>query len=157
MMQELLQLQQMLGRPLPFDGEMQKEMLTRAERKIRAGLLFGAISEQHNVVVSDDEVEAKLKEIAEQSGKHVAKVRADYQGERRDQLHNQLLQNKLLEYLLSRATITEAAAEQAAAEPSEEPASKPAAKAKAAKSEGEAAPAKKKAASKKAKASDDEK
>lgn len=181
MMQELIQLQQMLGRQLPFDGEMQQEMLTRAERKIRAGLLFAAISDQHKVAVSDDEVEARLKEIADQSGKHVAKVRADYAGERREQLHNQLLQNKLLEYLLSRATITESGAEAAAAEtksaPAKEPASskkakaakpetkaetknadepaKPKGKAKpAAKSEAKAeteAPAKKKAAPKKAK------
>jgi FKBP-type peptidyl-prolyl cis-trans isomerase (trigger factor) len=171
MMQELFQLQQMLGRQLPFDGEMQKEMLTRAERKIRAGLLFAAISDQHKVEVSDEEVEAKLKEIADQSGKHVAKVRADYAGERREQLHNQLLQNKLLEYLLSRATITESGAGEPAAEtktvpaedkdPAQDPAAaKPTSKAKsAAKSEAKAetaAPAKKKAASKKAKAGDDD-
>ena len=121
MMSELLQLQQMLGRPLPFDADMQQEMQTRAERKIRAGLLFTAISEQQKLAVSDDEVEAKLKEIAEQSGKHIAKVRADYQDERREQLQNQLLQNKLLEYLLSQATITDAVpGEPAAAEPAPE-------------------------------------
>jgi trigger factor len=183
MMQELFQLQQMLGRQLPFDGEMQQEMLTRAERKIRAGLLFAAISDQHKVTVTDEEIEAKLKEIADQSGKHVAKVRADYAGERREQLHNQLLQNKLLEYLLSRATITESGAGEAAAESESAPATEPATskKAKAAKPEEQdeaakpkskaksaakseakeakaetAAPAKKKAAPKKAKTGDDE-
>jgi trigger factor len=172
MMQELVQLEQMLGRPLPFDGEMQREMQTRAERKIRASLLFAAISAQNKVEVDDAEIEARFKEIADQSGKHVAKVRADYAGERRDQLHNQLLQNKLLEYLLSRATITESDAEEAAAE--SEPAqpaeakdeksandekaetAKPKSKAKSAtKSEAASTPAKKKPA-KKAKAGDDE-
>ena len=145
MMQELLQLQQMLGRPLPFDGDMQKEMQARAERKIRAGLLFGAISEQHQVSVSDEDVDAKLKEIAEQSGKHVAKVRADYQGERREQLHNQLLQNKLLEYLLSRATITESGSDEPASGSDEQPAKKEPVKKQPVK---EAAPTKKPKASK---------
>ena len=55
----------------------------------------------------------------------MAKVRADYAGERREQLHNQLLQNKLLEYLLSRATITESGAGEPAAETEAEPERKP--------------------------------
>ncbi len=107
MLAELHQLQQMLGRPLPFDEEMHGQMHARAERKIRAGLLFGAIAEQQKLTVSEEDVEVKLQEIAEQSGKHVAKVRAEYQGEQREGLHSQLLQNKLLEYLRSQATITE--------------------------------------------------
>jgi trigger factor len=106
-MAEFKQLQQMLGRQLPFDQDTQAQMQTRAERKIRAGLLFATIAEQQNMSVADDEVEAKLKELADQSGKHIAKVRAEYQGERRQWLTNQLLHDKLLEYLLSRATIAD--------------------------------------------------
>ncbi len=117
MMNELFQLQQMLGRPIPFDDQMQSEMQQRAERKIRAGLLFGAMADQQKIEVSDEDLEARMKEIADQSGKHVAKVRAEYQGERRDSLRSQLLQNKLLEYLLSRATITDAGPDAAAEKP----------------------------------------
>jgi trigger factor len=126
MMNELFQLQQMLGRPIPFDDQMQSEMQQRAERKIRAGLLFGAMADQQKIEVSDEDLEARMKEIADQSGKHVAKVRAEYQGERRDSLRSQLLQNKLLEYLLSRATITDAGPN----EPEGEPKAPKAAKAK---------------------------
>jgi trigger factor len=115
MLQELLQLQQMLGREIPFDEEMHKEMKVRAERKIRAVLVLSALAERQKIAVSEDEVEAKLKELADQSGKHVAKVRAEYQGERRETLQSQLLHNKLLEYLLTQATITDAKAEDAAA------------------------------------------
>jgi trigger factor len=141
MMGELYQLQQMLGRPLPFDADMQAQMQERAERKVRAGLLFGAIAEQQKLSVSDEEVEARLKEIAEQTGKHIAKVRAEYQDERRESLQNQILQNKLLEYLLSQATITDG--------PPEEKPEAEAAKAEA-KPEGEQKPKKpKKAAAKK--------
>jgi trigger factor len=111
MMRELFQLQQMLGRPLPMDDSMHHEMQERAERRIRAGLLFGAIAEQEKIDVSAEDVETRLAEIAAQSGKHVAKVRAEYQGERRESLQSQILQNKLLEYLVSRATITDGPAE----------------------------------------------
>ena len=113
MMRELFQLQQMLGRPLPMDDSMHNEMHDRAERRIRAGLLFGAIAEQEKIEVSPEDVDKRLAEIAEQSGKHVAKVRAEYQGERRETLASQILQNKLLEYLVSRATITDGPAETA--------------------------------------------
>jgi trigger factor len=130
MMAELYQLQQMLGRPLPFDEEMHSQMHARAERKVRAGLLFGAIAEQQELEVGEDEVEAKLKEIAEQSGKHLAKVRAEYQGERRESLQSQLLQNKLLEYLLSQATITDAKPKAADAESTAAPATEKKTKAK---------------------------
>ena len=127
MLEELQQLQQMLGRPLPWGGAMQEEMQKRAERKIRAGLLLAALAEQQKIEVTDDEVEAKLKEIADQGGKHVAKVRAEYQGERRDSLRSQLLQNKLLEYLVSQATITDAAPVAVPAESAGGPATEPAA------------------------------
>ena len=52
MMEELQQLQQMLGRPLPWGGAMQEEMQKRAERKIRAGLLLSAIAEQQKIEVT---------------------------------------------------------------------------------------------------------
>lgn len=107
-LQEYRQLQQMLGRQLPFDATTQAQMHERAERKIRAGLLFATIAEQQKIAVSDEELEARLKELAEQSGKHIAKVRAEYQGDRRQWLSSQLLHDKLLEYLLAQATITDA-------------------------------------------------
>ena len=115
MMRELYQLQQMLGRPVPFGDDMHAEMHTRAERRVRAGLLFGAIADREKIEVTAADVDKRLGEVAAQSGKHLAKVRAEYQGERLTSLQSQLLQNKLLEYLLAQATITDvrgAAAEQ---------------------------------------------
>lgn len=155
MMRELFQLQQMLGRPLPMDGDLHHEMHERAERRIRAGLLFGALAEQEKIAVSPEDVEKRFAEIAEQSGKHVAKVRAEYQGERREQLLNQILQNKLLEYLMSRATITDGAAEPAqSASEAKEPKADSASTAKAAATEeGKAETAKAKGTRKKAKPS----
>lgn len=105
MLRELFQLQQMLGQALPYDEDTHKAMEQRAERKVRAGLLFAEIARRQELEVADAEIDAKLAETAEQTGKHIAKVRAEYQGEALDDLRSQLLEQKLLEYLLSQATI----------------------------------------------------
>lgn len=109
MIGELLRFQQAYGQEMPLGDELFKGLRDRAERKVRAGLLFSAVATQQSLEASDADVDAKLAQIAEQSGKHVAKVRAEYTGERRDSLRMQILENKLLEYLLSQATITDVA------------------------------------------------
>ena len=109
MIGELMRFQQQFGDQMPFGDELFSGLRERAERKVRAGLLFGAVATQQALEVSDADVEGELAKIAEQSGKHIAKVRADYTGERRDGLRMQILENKLLEYLISQATITDAA------------------------------------------------
>jgi len=109
MIGELMRFQQQFGDQLPFGDELFSGLRERAERKVRAGLLFGAVATQQSLEVGDADVEGELAKIAEQSGKHIAKVRADYTGERRDGLRMQILENKLLEYLISQATITDVA------------------------------------------------
>jgi FKBP-type peptidyl-prolyl cis-trans isomerase (trigger factor) len=88
-------------------------MHTRAERRVRAGLLFGAIADREKIEVTAADVDKRLAEVASQSGKHLAKVRAEYQGDRLSSLQSQILQNKLLEYLLTQATITDVRGEAA--------------------------------------------
>ena len=80
-----------------------------AERRVRAALLLGAIAQQQGIRVEAADVDKRLEEMAQRSGKHVAKIRAELQGERREALESQILEAKLLEYLLSQATITESA------------------------------------------------
>ena len=109
MIGELMRFQQQFGDQMPFGDELFSGLRERAERKVRAGLLFGAVATQQALEVTDADVEGELAKIAEQSGKHIAKVRVDYTGERRDGLRMQILENKLLEYLISQATITDAA------------------------------------------------
>lgn len=105
MLAEIVQLQRMLGSAMPEVGDLREEIGRRAERKVRAGLLLGTLAGTEKIEVGSAEVEQKLQEIADRTGKHVAKVRADHAGERLDALRNQLLEAKLLELLLSRATI----------------------------------------------------
>jgi trigger factor len=113
MLEQYARIQYMLGQNPEFNEDMQKEYRERAERKVRAGLLFGAIAKAENISVSDADIEAKYAELAERTGKHIAKVKAEHQGEQKRNLELQVLEKKLLEYLVSRATIREVAAKSA--------------------------------------------
>jgi trigger factor len=110
MLEQYLRFQYMFGQQGEIDEALQKDFRERAERKVRAGLLFGAIARAENIEVQEADLEARIRELAERSGKHVAKVRAEYQGEQKRSLELQVLEKKLLEYLVSRATIKDVAA-----------------------------------------------
>ena len=107
MIQEFLQFQRYLNQPLDSAEDQLSEIKTEAERKVRGGLLLGEIARRENMSVTDVEVESELTKIAERSGQHIAKVRAEHQGQGLERLQSHLLEDKLLEYLRSKATITE--------------------------------------------------
>ncbi|UJR81087.1 trigger factor [Sandaracinus amylolyticus] len=109
MLQEYMQIMQMLGQQPDFGKDGFDEMRKRAETKVRAALLLGELSRKAEISVAADEIEAKMRELAEKTGKHIAKVKADYAGEKREQLETQILEDKLIKHLLDRATITDAA------------------------------------------------
>jgi trigger factor len=108
MAQEFLQFMRMMGQAPNFDETMVGEMRGRAEQKVRAAILLGELSRRESIAVEASEVDAKLKEIADRTGKHIAKVKVDYQGEKREQLETQILETKLLDHLLSKAKIVDA-------------------------------------------------
>lgn len=116
MLGEYFQIMQMIGQQPDMGQDGFAEMRTRAESKVRAALLLGELSRKAEISVAADEVEAKMREIAEKSGKHVAKVKADYAGEKRESLETQILEDKLIRYLLDKATITDATTAAAAEE-----------------------------------------
>jgi trigger factor len=68
MLEQYARIQYMHGQNPEFNEEMQKEYRERAERKVRAGLLFGAIAKAENISVSDADLEAKFAELAERTG-----------------------------------------------------------------------------------------
>ena len=116
MLQEYFQIMQMIGQQPDMGKDGFDEMRARAESKVRAALLLGELSRKAEISVSADEIEAKMREIAEKTGKHVAKVKADYAGEKREQLETQILEDKLINHLLSQAKITDAPAAEASKE-----------------------------------------
>jgi trigger factor len=74
---------------------------------VKKHLLVEAIAKKESIRVSDEEVEEKIKEIADQHEQSVEKVRADIQ-KNEDGLENfraNLLRGKTLDFLLSKATI----------------------------------------------------
>lgn len=105
MRQELAFLMQMAGGNFDFGGD--DEMRERAEKKVRAALLMGELARQEEIAVEPEEVDGKLQEIADETGKHIAKVRVEYSGDKRESLENKLLEDKLLDFLLARATVSE--------------------------------------------------
>jgi len=102
---EMAQFAQMFGQQM--GPEMLEGLPDRAERRVRAGLVLGALARLNDLTVDDDAVDAELQDIAEKSGKHIAKVRVEYRGERREQLENELIDRKIMAFLKEKATILE--------------------------------------------------
>ena len=106
MLYEMMTFAQMTGRQVsPDDLEGMDE---KAERRVKAGILLDAIARLEEISIDEEALEAKLQEMAEETGKHIAKLRVEYSGERRDQLENQLLEEKIFGFLREKAKITEA-------------------------------------------------
>ncbi len=94
------------GMQLPKD--LLENTKAESERRVRAALLFGAVARTRELRIDPAELDQRFEEIANRTGKHIAKVRAEMQGEQRQMLESQILEEKLLEYLLGQATITDA-------------------------------------------------
>lgn len=109
MLQEYVRMIRMTGQTPNLGEGFMTETKDNAARRVRAALLLGAIATERGIRVEAADLDKRLEEMAERSGKHVAKLRAELQGQRRETLESQILEAKLLEYLLSQATITESA------------------------------------------------
>jgi trigger factor len=83
-----------------------------AEKKVRAGLLMAAIARKNDLKVTDEDIQKGTEELAAESGKNVAKVRAEYADpQRRQILIGMILEDKVLDLIQSKAKITPAAAQ----------------------------------------------
>jgi trigger factor len=127
MMYEMAQFMQMAGQQGAPGADFFQGVEGRAKRRVQAGILLGSLARQEDIEVTDADLDEKFQEIAEQTGKHVAKVRADYQEAQRDALQSQLLEEKVMALLTERAKINEG----------ERPEPEPAEEAEEAKDEGE--------------------
>ncbi len=107
MAQEFVEFLRMIGQQPKLDEAMVGEMRGRAEQKVRAVLLLGELSRKADIKVDAADVDARLKEISEKTGKHLAKVKVDYQGEKRENLESSILEAKLIDHLLSKAKISD--------------------------------------------------
>ena len=79
-----------------------------AERKVRAGLLMAAIAKKNEFKVTDEDLEKGLAELAAETGKNVAKLRAEYREKsKRDILIGMILEDKILDFIEAKSKITE--------------------------------------------------
>ncbi len=81
----------------------------QAERDVREALLLEAVAAAQGVEASDDEVEARIAEMAEAQGMDAARLREAYgEGDLLDALRVQLQDEKALAFLCAKAKIDEA-------------------------------------------------
>jgi trigger factor len=105
---ELLQNAKRMGRqPTQEDfAKVHHQVHADSEKKVRAGLLMAAIAKKMSLQVTDDDIRQGIEELAAESGKNVAKVRAEYNDpQRRNILIGMILEDKVLNIIESKAVI----------------------------------------------------
>lgn len=86
--------------------ELKARIRADSEVKVRAGLLMAEIAKKENVKIDDDAIEEGLKELSEQTGKNIAKLRVEYRdSQKREMLVGMILENKVLDILETKAMI----------------------------------------------------
>jgi trigger factor len=105
---EVLQQAQRSGQRGQLPPQVRENIQKDSEVKVRAGLLMAEIAKKEGIKIGDAQIEEGLKELAEQTGKNIAKVRAEYSSpQRREMLIGMILENKVLDIIQSKAKITE--------------------------------------------------
>lgn len=100
--------------------QLQTAIRADAERKVRAGLLMAAIAKKHEFKVTDEDIEKGLAELAEETGKNVAKLRVEYREKsKRDILIGMILEDKILDFIEAKSKITDGDPPKAAGETGE--------------------------------------
>jgi trigger factor len=105
---ELLQNARRAGQRISPDdfAKVHGQVHADAEKKVRAGLLMGAIAKKLDVKVTDQDIQKGLEELAAETGKNVAKVRAEYnEPQKRQILVGMILEDKVLDVIEGKANI----------------------------------------------------
>ncbi|HEX4449089.1 MAG TPA: trigger factor [Polyangiaceae bacterium] len=106
---ELLQNARRAGQRVSQDDfqKIHGQVHADAEKKVRAGLLMGAIAKKLEIKVTDQDIQKGLEELAAETGKNVAKVRAEYNDpQKRQILVGMILEDKVLTLIEEKASIT---------------------------------------------------
>jgi len=97
------------GQRFEMNAETRARVRSEAEIKVRAGLLMAEIAKAKTVQVTPQDIEKGYEELAEQSGKNVAKVKAEYRDpKKQEMLMGMILEDKILDLIEAAAKITEA-------------------------------------------------
>jgi len=106
---EILYRAAMQGQRITGVGDALKQQIKEdSETKVRAGLVMAEIAKKEAIQIGSEQIEEGLKELAEQTGKNVAKLRAEYsEPKKREQLVGMILENKVLDIIESKAQISD--------------------------------------------------
>ncbi len=105
-------LQQMMGmqpgmEAPPLDPDTRKHLSDGAEDEVRGQLLLDALAESEKIEVSDEDVDARVSDLAERSGKTVGRLKAEMGRDGRlENIVFQLKQDKAVALLIEHATVT---------------------------------------------------
>ncbi|MEA2751123.1 MAG: trigger factor [Myxococcales bacterium] len=138
MEQEVLQSARRMGQRITQEqyNALHVAILADAEKKVRAGLLMAAIARKNEFKVTDEDIEKGLAELAEETGKNVAKLRVEYREKsKRDILIGMILEDKILDFIETKSNIKDGDPPKLEAKP--EPKAEPAVEGAASKSEEE--------------------
>ena len=108
MEQEVLQSARRMGQRITQEqyNALHGAILADAEKKVRAGLLMAAIARKNEFKVTDEDMEKGLAELAEETGKNVAKLRVEYREKsKRDILIGMILEDKILDFIETKSNI----------------------------------------------------
>jgi trigger factor len=131
------------------EAELAQRIRPQALFNVRAFLLLDAIGKAEKIDVSDEEVEAELKQMAEEKGQNLARMRATMEKDGQlVLLRAQLREERILDYLMDKADVTEGDVEPP--EEAEETGGEPATETGEGEGDEEATKTKKKATKKKA-------
>lgn len=104
--QEVLRQSRAQGRGQQLSAEMRRSIEQDSEIKVRAGLLMAEIAKAKGIQVGPADIEEGLKGLAEQSGKNLAKLKAEYATQqKREMLVGMILENKVLDIIEGAAQI----------------------------------------------------
>jgi trigger factor len=110
MEQEILMQARRLGQRITQEQAqgMHERVHADAEKKVRAGLLMAAIARKHEFKVTEEDIDKGLAELAAETGKNVAKLKAEYrEKQKRDILIGMILEDKILDFIESKSKITD--------------------------------------------------
>jgi len=107
--QEILQRARTQGNQATGLGdELREKVRADSEMKVAAGLLMAEVAKKEALQIGDAELEKGLQELAEQTGKNVAKLRVEYrEPQKREMLIGMILENKVLDIIQAKAKIEE--------------------------------------------------
>jgi trigger factor len=92
--------------PGALPPEVRAQLQKDSEMKVRAGLLMAQIAKAEGIKIGDKELEEGMKELAADSGKNIAKVKAEYRDpKKREMLIGMILEDKVLDIIQSKAKI----------------------------------------------------